>query len=480
MKKSAISILVVAGILMLMSACRNPIADNPDKSDIAQNSFDPGGDLDGDGILNKDDSDIDGDGLSNDAETNTHHTSPYIADTDGDGWSDLEEVTNYVASYPRKFSPLIADLPGIELVLRSQPQIEMVYSTTTGSTDNYSLSESVGFTSTQSNSNSFTQTTADEYGWNVETGIEFGTTGGEPHVVGHVNVGAHGTYTKEDSYSWSSSQSIENSRAVDRAHSQGTSDSLSQSGGKISISASFRNTSNIAYKIGNISLSVYKLDPYTENYIVPIGTLTSATGLNISLDPQSQQENDGVFIFENSSLTVGKILELLDDSRGMIFSIAGYDITMEGKNFTQASTEVPLRTAKVIIDYGPGIGKKSEQYAVATKTAFNPDSTSDNDRFDSVPLETLLDRIGVVIGTGTTGANKGIQSVNGIAQDTTYNKYWYVVHRYQENGTDKVALYSIMECSYSLNDIPVKTGIRLNSSTASMRTMTGCPCVLKQ
>lgn len=275
----------------------------------AENPYDPNGDVDLDGILNKDDTDIDGDGLSNEIETDTHHTSPYIADTDGDGWRDDEEINNYVDTYPPKFSPLIADLPALKLRLRSDPEVEMEYFTTTGTEASYSTSEGSSSTSSFTNTNSLTQTTANEYGWSVETGIEFGRTSGHMHVVGHVNVGAHGTYTQEESTSWTNSRTVENTRQVERARSRATSESLQNRGGRISVSVSFSNLSNIAYTVSDVMLSAYKLDPHEDDFVIPIATLECGSGLNVSLRPQRQ--DDSRFIFENDSLTVEKVLQLL-------------------------------------------------------------------------------------------------------------------------------------------------------------------------
>jgi len=53
----------------------------------------PGGDIDGDGVPNADDSDMDGDGLTNEYETEVTETNPALPDTDGDGLSDLAEIT---------------------------------------------------------------------------------------------------------------------------------------------------------------------------------------------------------------------------------------------------------------------------------------------------------------------------------------------------------------------------------------------------
>jgi hypothetical protein len=133
---------VVGLMFLLLVGCPNPAGPDPAEPDPDQThagDYDPDGDLDGDGILNKNDSDIDGDGLSNDVERFTHKTSPYLADTDGDGWDDSEEVSNYVAEYPPKFSPLVADLPAIELQLASHPYIHMDYTTNESVEKSYSV-----------------------------------------------------------------------------------------------------------------------------------------------------------------------------------------------------------------------------------------------------------------------------------------------------------------------------------------------------
>ncbi len=454
--------------LLVFSGCDilgvNEIEDDIDDENgdtlPAEGEYDPGGDVDGDGILNTNDTDIDGDGLSNDIETNTHHTSPYIADTDGDGWNDDEELLNYVETYPPKFSPLVADLPGMKLTLRSETAIELKYFNTTGTEVSYQVGETTSMSSGYTHSNTLTQSMAAEYGWSYESGIEVGTSGGDPHVVSHVNVGAHGTYTQETGHSWSNSRTVEHDRAVSRIRNRTTSEARQSRGGTISVAVSFANVSNIAYDVNDVTLACYKLIP-DEDFVKPIATLECGSGLSFSLDPQggSGQGDDTVYVFEDNSLTVEKTLELMEDSCGVVFGIAGYDVSMEGRNFNEANTEVPVRTAEVIIDYGPGLQDKPvERYSVATKTDFNPDATSSGDQFNPIPLQTVLERIGVSVVTGTTGDYHGIQSVNSVAQDTSNRKYWYLVHRFEQDGQEWSTYYTIRECSCDLSDIMIGTG----------------------
>ena len=416
--------------------------------------FDPDGDLDSDGIPNKLDNDIDGDGLSNEVEVNVHNTNPYMADTDGDGWNDREEVLNFVNQYPRKFSPLIADLPKVGIRLTSHPVIRMDYRTTTNEEVSYAFSESSSFSSSFSSSESFTQTTADEFGWNTQAGIEFGYAGGSGHILLHSESGAHGTYTKEDSYNFSNAKTVENTTAVENARSRASGESLTANGGELEIGAQLYNNGNIAYNISDVVVTAYKIDPYDDEYIIPIGSLNVDSFSSVELAPNSSSSH---LVFGNGSLVVTKVLELLEDAKGIRFEISGYTISMEGRNFTQASTEVPTRTAKIMIDYGPGLGTPAEQYAVATKTQYDPEETATGG-YAKLSLETLLETLGVVVETSIYGGNQGITSINSVGQDPDDDAYWYLVHRYQVGSVANADIYSINECSYAYEDIMVATG----------------------
>ena len=73
--------------------------------------------------------DADGDGLTDLDEIYKYDTNPNSADTDGDGWNDSEELADgmYSPSNPTKFTPRIADVPGLRVTLKKIAQHNTQY-----------------------------------------------------------------------------------------------------------------------------------------------------------------------------------------------------------------------------------------------------------------------------------------------------------------------------------------------------------------
>lgn len=87
---TAISIIVCTSLLALSLAQGPTFLAHADEHQGRHNV--PRGDIDKDGVPNREDSDMDGDGLTNEYETNTTLTNPRRWDSDGDGLSDAEEL----------------------------------------------------------------------------------------------------------------------------------------------------------------------------------------------------------------------------------------------------------------------------------------------------------------------------------------------------------------------------------------------------
>ncbi|MBI9103822.1 MAG: hypothetical protein JEY99_15505 [Spirochaetales bacterium] len=449
--KKRFLLFVLFLIVVSLVACKDDPFNNSE-------SFDIGGDIDGDGILNGDDTDIDGDGLSNTLESGTYHTSPYIADTDGDGWDDYEEaVTLYDPdSYPVKFSPLVADLPRIALNIAGQLSFEMNYEYSDTHTDSSESSISREISMTSTNSNSYTETIESELGWSVE-GSATVSIGTKISSEFSISAGANGSYSTSDSNSWTEEQSIANSQTSQQVTAQSNSSTISTSGGTMDMVVTFTNNSPIAFTASNLEINVYAYSLFNDEFIDSIGTLSS--GATVELSPGS---TSAAISFSNENLTVEKIQKLLRNSSGVMFALSSYSIDMDdGPSFTTASTTSEARCATVLIDYGPGVDKESESYLVATKTEFNSDYTSVNDQFNPISVSTVLEILGTDFTTGTTGSYTGVQSINGIEQylDNNANAYWYIV--IYSNSDQVRTYYSIKERSYDLSEIKISSGDRV-------------------
>ncbi|MBP5448125.1 MAG: hypothetical protein J6X95_08585, partial [Treponema sp.] len=114
-----------------------------------------------------DPNDWDGDGLSNSDEMNVHHTNPYDADTDGDGYNDYDEAVTLYSSGTNTFNPLIADTPEVQIEITGAPAITLIKTLSNGQTEEVSVTESNSQTATSSTSNSRSRTASWEGGFTV-------------------------------------------------------------------------------------------------------------------------------------------------------------------------------------------------------------------------------------------------------------------------------------------------------------------------
>lgn len=445
-------------LVFLSTGCPIPSADNPElpaDSDIS--IFLPDSDLDGDGILNGADTDIDGDGVDNITET-SWGLSPYLEDTDGDGFKDMHEISNFVES-TNVFNPIIADLPNLSIKLNSRPIINMQFTTSSGHEINYTTTDENSESFTSSDSNTYSQTSSSEYNIETKIGVEgtFGVGKAEVSVSNEVSFGA--TYGSSACYEWGTEKSKENSHISSLTKGLISSEETNNVGGRISYAVILENNGAIAYDIESIALSSYSVDYREPTLITDIINL-NADNFTATLGPEgSGNSSTGEISFYNNELTVGQTTKLLSSSNGLICGLSGYTLSMEGNTFTTSSTDIAARTAKIIIDYGPGINQPLEQYFVATKTHFNPDATDLSDLFIPLKLSEIMTtalNITYEDSVSSLSGFSGLTSIRSIAEDT--NKLWSVVHYYTEDNKTWMSVYSANRESYDFSNIQIKTG----------------------
>lgn len=88
--------------------------------------------------------DTDGDGLTDIEEITLYGTSPVLADTDGDGVSDYDEIVQKVfdpETAPLRFNPRVADLPLLEVEIFWPPLISFVVTDATGESRTFGMTQ---------------------------------------------------------------------------------------------------------------------------------------------------------------------------------------------------------------------------------------------------------------------------------------------------------------------------------------------------
>ncbi len=398
-----------------------------------------GGGGGGDSILVPTD-DFDGDGLTNGDETTLYFTSPRIADTDGDGFDDFDEVITKgfnAGANPYRFNPLIADLPKLEVEVQQTPVIG--YKITSGSAQTADIATTRGTLTSTSRSTSL--------GGSVTVGVEastsasasVGLTGPSASVEQSVTVSASSTI------SYDSTTTTENQSTWNQMRSSGVENSTSKTGGYMRVNLVIRNTGNIAFTIQSL-----KLSSTTSGRNEPFGALanlefmgtTSPFPVSLS-SAQSGNNTSGPVVFSHEALDLTTVRTLLNESRSISVRPNLFELTDgSGNPVAFQRDDVDSRTAKVLIDFG-GNGP-SELHQVSTN---NVPGTFGH------TLAELLNAPFLSVPHTTTAAGLATVRTIGAAPGR------WVINRVRDNGTSKdQTLFDPDVAAYSLASINVLAG----------------------
>ena len=416
--------------------------------------------------------DMDEDGLTDLEEIYKYDTNPKAADTDGDGWSDKEELADgmYSPSNPTKFNPRIADVPGLSVTLKKSPSIMLNITTSEGKTDSETITEGSEVTKTSSTSYEQTRSADIMNAWELSTtqGWEIGTDGGSPTKkwVGSVTVGYNGSYTSSTGMTWGGSEENSVTQSYEKAIAKEKSEGSEINGATLCMQVELKNTSDIAFTIEALKLSASTYDMRDS------GTLKILADLNregdwsdITLKPGQAVDAN----FCNGDVKVKQIENLIYNTSSIVLGTASQKITFDGGNsdFTKAYTTVAAKTADIIVDYGPGgSGKSSARYQVATNYRYNLDHKGTDDMYAKTSLAELLRNAHVNFKQDSVvGPEKkkfyGLASIEGYKFNLADSAMWYVsIQRAADikKGLNTVDIYSFSVGSYDLEKVFVGAG----------------------
>ena len=140
-------------------------------------------------------------------------------DTDGDGYSDFEEVNNRSfdpSVNPFQFNPLISDIPKFEIEVSERPLLSIFCSEGTSQTREFST------TQTQETSNSVSNTQSGSESQSLEFGVTMGSTVGasvKEGLGGSLSYEVSASETNTTTIGWSEENTSTNSDAFSRAQS---------------------------------------------------------------------------------------------------------------------------------------------------------------------------------------------------------------------------------------------------------------------
>ena len=281
--------------------------------------------------------DMDEDGLTDLDEIYKYDTNPRAADTDGDGWSDKEELADgmYSPSNPTKFNPRIADVPGLSVTLKKSPSIMLNITTSEGKTDSETITEGSEVTKTSSTSYEQTRSadimnawsTSTTLGWEVE--VDAKSAFGGAKSTGSISVGYNGSYTSSTGMTWGGSEENSVTQSYEKAIAKEKSEGSTIDGATLCMQVELKNTSDIAFTIEALKLSASTFD------IRDSGTLKILADLNregdwsdITLKPGQAVDAN----FCNGNVKVKQIENLIYNTSSIVLGTASQKITIGGGN----------------------------------------------------------------------------------------------------------------------------------------------------
>ncbi|SHM60274.1 MULTISPECIES: thrombospondin type 3 repeat-containing protein [unclassified Fibrobacter] len=419
------------------------------------------------------DEDKDGDGLTDLSEIYKYDTNPNSADTDGDGWSDGEELADgmYSPTNPTKFNPRIADVPGLRVTLKKSPRINLNVSVSEGVTESVSVTE--GKEITKTNSVSYEQTRSADLmnSWELSTtqGWELGGSvadGFEGKYTGSVTVGYNGSYTTSTGMSWSSTEEKSVAENYEKAVSNEKSKGREVNGATLCMQVELKNTSDIAFTIEALKLSASTYDIKDTSSLKILAELTrEGEWSDVTLKPAESVDAN----FCNDNVKVELIENMIYNTSSIVLGASSQKVTFDGgsSDFTVAYTKVAAKTADITIDYGPGsAGNPSARYQVATNYRYNVDHKGSDDMYAQTTLAELLRNAHVDFEQDSVvGPSKkklyGLASIEGFKFSLADSAMWYVTIQRAANlkkGINTMDLYSFACASYDMEKIFIGAG----------------------
>ncbi len=392
-------------------------------------------------------------------------TSPLHADTDGDGWSDYDEI---VEKLGYGFNPTLADIPKLDIEIASSPIIRLTGATEDGSS--WSKDVAVSDTLSQSVSKESSSTRATEQV--IESSTEYGT---EIGVSNSVEVGADssggfeakwtGTVSAAFSSSQSLSSSMANSQSISWSESQsktaeqtyeesiglGSSKVTTIDGGYVSLPVNLVNKGDVTFTMTNLRVNVLAryLDG-TSNY-TPAVELQREGNTPLTLAP-GQKVSNVILISTNSD--DGIMQDLLKNPSGLLFEVSSYDIIdAGGVSYGFAEQEIKQKTVAIYIDFNDE--RSAERYLVSTI----PNRISSIK--SGVKLETIMTNVlGIPYETRSEPISgfHSLSSVRDIFNDDTVYKKWVMTTT--ANMADQSTVNSVSDIVLQAGDSVYLTYIK--------------------
>ena len=293
-------------------------------------------------------------------------TSPTLADTDGDGFSDYQEI-NIGGT-----SPNLANLPSLALELNGDPLIELNMELNVGSEklEQELTREETNRVRTDNESTKMSiENTID-----IRSHTEVGTSAWPPSFKATIDTQTkfqHG-YFHDTSSSWKQS-SVEESQAN---YNTWETENVSFDDGKLGVAMKVVNESDLSFKLKDLLVVAYRQTGGGRFSL--IGTMA----------PDEEWPAEGFVLGPSSEITLtmskqhigAEVMRaLVKDPTALMFEVGAYSLFQldewgvnETVNYAVLGEDVLQRTGLIVLDYGDG---RVERHMVATNVYRNPDGS---------------------------------------------------------------------------------------------------------
>ena len=433
--------------------------------------------------------DWDDDGLSNSDEMNVHHTNPYDADTDGDGYNDYQEAVTLKNDNTNKFNPLIADTPEVQIEITATPAITLITTTSEGQTQQVSVTKSDSQTTTSTSSNSRSRSASWEGGFTVGASYthNWGITNGAATDSLTISASTSWKWVRGNTSTFSATESFALAKSYATTKAESATQTVNYTGGVIGVPVKIKNTSNIAYVVKNITLEAYKISydgnngqnssAVTNLYPGSQAAGADPTAANATIPAGGEAE----IKFTSGQLPVGAIESIMNGLVGFRVEVSTLLISSEDtKDFTKIKTAVDAKDALLTVDYGPCFAStkmpiantlpEPKSFQVATKRTPDSIAGAAPKSYDNLTLtQALADCLpNVVEYFEDESGHKMIKKINGVEGKFTnasgMEGDWFVAHVSYENSLAKVQYYgpSAADKYYNADQISVSAGDDIN------------------
>ncbi len=385
------------------------------------------------------------------SELRTFRTSPTLADTDGDGRSDFEEVNQ------NSTNALVAEIPQPALGVLGRLRVGVDVQYENGTTQADAVTQSLE----QGTSTSLSRTAASSNQHSVEEGFSVSASssasfpsGGSVEVSGTAS--AKETYVRETSASVSRGAASDSQQTYEALTSDAITNNTTITGGSLALDFEVRNEGTRTFQLSNLVVTALRRDRTDPTTFTSVATLAFPASANSLVLAEGQTAGP---IRATAAISANAALDLLANPDTLFFQTANFSLTDKtGSAFSfSIGEETTSRTALLTLDYG-GL-RPLERYRVATNVERNATGKAAGVRLGDVLRDVLGLRPGVGYETATRsgGTTKVLTRLRDVAArpapDGGTERFWVLFATTNPDTTLPPVSQRITSASLDFEDI---------------------------